>query len=139
MERMTERFDSGEAFCGDPSAIADVGVYETIYKGKLVDRLAHYEDCEENGELNRWFQCSNRMPEEKDSIFARWKGTNRWTKAMFEKRSDTVIATIEYSDGERAVAPAHTTDGKWRCNSIVENDGEVIAWMPLPIPYKKGE
>ena len=41
MERMTERFDCGEAFCGDPSAIADVGVYETIYKGKLVDRLAY--------------------------------------------------------------------------------------------------
>lgn len=87
----------------------------------------------------KWIPCSERMPEERDSMFARWKGTNKWTKAMFEKRSDTVIATIEYSNGERTVAPAHTTDGKWRCDCIIGDDGEAIAWMPLPEPYREGE
>lgn len=85
----------------------------------------------------QWIPCSERLPKERDSMFARWKGTDKWTKAMFEKRSDTVIATIEYSNGERTVAPAHTTDGKWRCDCIIEDDGEVIAWMPLPEPYRQ--
>ena len=85
----------------------------------------------------QWIPCSERMPKERDSMFARWKGTDKWTEAMFEKRSDTVIATIEYSNGKRTVAPAHTTDGKWRCDCIIGDDGEVIAWMPLPEPYKE--
>lgn len=85
----------------------------------------------------QWIPCSERMPKERDSMFARWEGTDKWTKAMFKKRSDTVIATIEYSNGERTVAPAHTTDGKWRCDCIIGDDGEVIAWMPLPEPYKE--
>ncbi|WP_105308826.1 DUF551 domain-containing protein [Dorea sp. Marseille-P4042] len=85
----------------------------------------------------QWIPCSERMPKERDSMFARWKGTDKWTEAMFEKRSDTVIATIEYSNGKRTVAPAYTTDGKWRCDCIIGDDGEVIAWMPLPEPYKE--
>lgn len=85
----------------------------------------------------QWIPCSERLPKERDSMFARWKGTDKWTKEMFEKRSDTVIATIEYSNGERTVAPAHTTDGKWRCDCIIGDDGEVIAWMLLPEPYRQ--
>lgn len=84
-----------------------------------------------------WIPCSERMPKERDSMFARWKGTDKWTEAMFEKRSDTVIVTIEYSNGKRTVAPAHTTDGKWRCDCIIGDDGEVIAWMPFPEPYRQ--
>ncbi len=139
MERITERFTNGEAFCDDPFAIKDVGVYETIWKGKLIDKLAYYEDREEKGEFYNWIPCSEQMPEEKDSIFAKWKGTNKWTSLMFEKTSDTVIATIEYSNGEKKVAPAHTVDGKWKCDSLLYNDGEIIAWAPLPEPYEESE
>lgn len=133
---MTERFDNGEAFCSDPFAAKDVGVYETIYEGKIVDRLAHYEDREENGEFYNWIPCSEQMPEEKNSIFAKWKGTNKWTSLMFEKTSDTVVATIKYNNGEKRVAPAHTVDGIWKCDSLLCNDGKIIAWTPLPEPYK---
>lgn len=136
MKRMTERFDSGEAFCGDPSAIADVGVYETIYKGKLVDRLADYEDREKKGEFSDWILCSEQLPEERDSIFAKWKDTNKWTSLMFEKISGTVIVTVKYNNGKKRVAPAHTIDGKWKCDALLCNDGEIIAWMPLPEPYR---
>lgn len=47
MERLTERFDDGEAFCENPFVIENVGVNEVIYTGKLVERLADYEDREE--------------------------------------------------------------------------------------------
>lgn len=57
-------------------------------------------------------------------------------KGMFEKISATVIAMVEYSNGERKAAPARTRDGKWRCDCIIGGNGKVIAWMPLPEPYK---
>lgn len=43
---------------------------------------------------------------------------------------------VEYSNGERTAAPARTRDGKWRCDCIIGGNGKVIAWMPLPEPYK---
>lgn len=87
-------------------------------------------------EENKWIPCSEKMPEERESIFARWKGTDKWYKGMFEKISATVIAMVEYSNGERTAAPARTRDGKWRCDCIIGGNGKVIAWMPLPEPYK---
>jgi len=97
------------------------------------------ELAEEIGELAepKWIPCSEKMPEERDSIFARWKGTDKWDKGMFEKMSATVIAMVEYSNGERTAAPACTRDGKWRCDCIICGNGKVIAWMPLPEPYKE--
>lgn len=53
MERLTNRYDDGEAFCDKFSVIEDVGVYETILKGELIDKLADYEDAEEQGLLLR--------------------------------------------------------------------------------------
>ena len=37
------------------------------------------ELAEEIGELAepKWIPCSEKMPEERDSIFARWKGTDK--------------------------------------------------------------
>lgn len=106
-------------------------------KNKLseaIEKLAKLEDEEEH---IGWIPCSERMPKERDSIFARWKGTDEWDKGMFEKISDTVIAMVEYSNGKRTAAPACTRDGKWRCDCIIGDNGKVIAWSPLPRPYKE--
>lgn len=51
MDRLTNRFDDGEAFCEKFGVIEDVGVDQTILKGELVDKLAEYEDAEEQGLL----------------------------------------------------------------------------------------
>ena len=123
--RYTE-YHAGKAVIKDKDLLAEA-----------MEKLARMEDAEEKDRLGQWIPGSERMPKERDSMFARWKGTDKWKKAMFEKRSDTVIATIEYSNGERTVAPAHTTDGKWRCDCIIGDDGEVIAWMPFPEPYRQ--
>lgn len=53
MERLTNRYDDGEAFCDKFSVVDDVGVDETILKGELIDKLAEYEDAEEQGLLLR--------------------------------------------------------------------------------------
>lgn len=81
-----------------------------------------------------WIPVEERLPKEHDSIFAKWKGTDKWSKSMFEKTSGDVNVTVEYEDGKRKTITAHTVDGKWVLpNRIIKQ--KVIAWRPLPDPY----
>ena len=84
----------------------------------------------------QWILCSERMPKEHDSIFSKFYGTEKWRNAMFRKTSKTVIITVEHLDGTRQTAPCHTIDGEW--NQSIKGMGKVLAWMPLPEPYKEG-
>lgn len=82
-----------------------------------------------------WIPCSKRMPEERPSMFAKFKGTDRWSMLMFEKVSDEVHVTIEFPEG-RIVDRAKTLDGKWKCDAHILGSGaKVVAWMPNPEPY----
>lgn len=90
--------------------------------------------CIDNqSEIGEWIPCSEWMPEERESMFAKSKGTDKWNSAMFEKISDTVNVTVENEKGERATLTAHTVDGKWKIDSCIKL--KVIAWMPFPKPY----
>ena len=82
-----------------------------------------------------WIPCSERLPEERDSMFARFKGTKKWSPYMFMKVSDDVIVAVENGIGQAVTTYAHTTDGKWECDLVKINGYRVIAWMPLPEPY----
>ena len=87
-------------------------------------------------ERAKWIPCSKRMPEEHDSIFAKLKGTDKWKTGMFEKRSDDVNVTVEFSTG-RIVRTAHTTDGKWILDILkMHPEAKIVAWMPLPESYR---
>ena len=84
-----------------------------------------------------WIPVEERLPEEHDSIFAKFKGTDMWSNAMFEKSSDKVNVTFEFEDGTRKSGTSYTIDGKWECekgNCAVKR--KVIAWSSLPEPYK---
>ena len=84
-----------------------------------------------------WILCSERLPEEHDSLFAMYKGTNKWDDAMFEKISDVVNVTVVDEKGKAVTTHAHTTDGIWHCDLLRCNRTyRIIAWQPLPEPYK---
>ena len=103
---------------------------------KIVELLL--ADLEENEKENGWIPVSQRLPEEHDSIFAKFKGTDNWKRGMFEKTSKYVIATVAFDDGTVLVEQAHTTDGIWRTDKKVLG-GTVVAWMDYPEPYKEAE
>lgn len=89
-----------------------------------------------------WIPVEVAMPEEHESIFAKYKGTSKWDEnGMFEKISDEVYATVEnMKTGESTTTHAHTTDGKWSCDLLRWNDTyRIIAWMPLPPKYEPKE
>lgn len=97
-------------------------------KKKIMNIL--YERMHKNG----WIPCSEKMPEEHESILAKYRGTDRWNNAMFEKLSDDVNVTVEFEDGKRKTMTLHTIDGKWKIDIRIV-DFKVIAWQPLPEPY----
>lgn len=52
--------------------------------------------------------------------------------------SDDVNVTVEFEDGKRKSMTAHTVDGKWN-TGLRLTEFKVIAWQPLPAPYKEGD
>ena len=115
--------------------IAEFNAYKKCIE--IVNELAEEYINTSTDTSSGWIPCSERLPEEHDSMFAEYKGTDKWRSVMFEKISDDVNATIEYKNGTRKTKTIHTLDGVWQIDSIVK--GEVIAWQPLPAPFKKGE
>ena len=101
---------------------------------ELIDELQ--EAIEQDEKENGWIPVSERLPEEHDSIFAKFKGTDNWKRGMFEKTSKYVIATVVFDDGTVLVEQVHTTDGIWRTDKKVLG-GTVFAWMDYPEPYKE--
>lgn len=85
---------------------------------------------------NEWILTSERMPEERESMFAKRKGTKDWKPGMFEKISRDVLVTVRYNDGRVAVEYAHTVDGKWKLTTQVIPK-TVIAWRYFPEPYEE--
>ena len=84
----------------------------------------------------KWIPCGERLPEERESIFKKAKGTDKWDPEMFESISDDVNVTVEFEDGTRKTMTSYTTDGKWSCEKEYRIKMKVIAWCPLPEPYK---
>lgn len=134
MERLTERNPSWiDDEMWEMACEPDCEEIDAVYR-----KLKAYEDAEEQGQYGKWIPVSERLPEEHDSIFKKFKGTSKWDPAMFEKTSGYVIATVEYMDGTRLTTRAHTTDGIWKADNSLMT-GKVVAWMPPPEPYRESE
>ena len=83
---------------------------------------------------NAWISVHDAMPEEKQSIFAKYKGTAKWQKSFWEKQSDIVLVAIACKDGYKFVTTARTVDAVWNCDHLAIRGSEAIAWQPFPEP-----
>ena len=82
-----------------------------------------------------WVSVKDRLPDEHESLFARYKGTDKWRNAMFTTISDRVIVCAEYENGNRIVKTANTVDGVWKVKDSFY-PCKVTHWMPMPQPPK---
>ena len=94
------------------------------------------EQVENLREENEWIPVGTAMPREYGSIFGKFKGTDKWLPAMFEKTSGDVLVTIAFEDGTHKTVEGHTLDGKWK-TKLSSIGGTVTAWKPFPKPYKE--
>lgn len=98
------------------------------------DLIANGVTVADNNVGGKWIPVTERLPEEHDSIFAKFFGTERWINGMFRTTSNDVIACVEYEDGTRDARTMRTIDGKWNFKGMGEK--KVTHWMPLPEPPK---
>lgn len=85
-------------------------------KNKLseaMEKLARYEDAEEKDRLGQWIPCSERLPEDNTDVIVCFY-------------SGTVTEMRYWGNGIFQGIYEHTTK-------------VIVAWMPLPKPYKEGE
>lgn len=83
-----------------------------------------------------WIPVSEKLPEEHDSIFAKLYGTDNWDSKLHRTVSNRVLVTVKCDDGTRFVKESHTRDGEWADEKKCINC-KVVAWSPLPNPYKE--
>lgn len=121
--------------CGEERADGYKPTVEEMSKSMdLLTDLANKADSFE------WIPVSERLPDEHDSIFAKLFETDVVNDMLWRTRSKEVLVTIEYEDGARTAKSSHTTDGKWWIEKETTlSKFKVIAWMPLPKPYKENE
>lgn len=105
----------------------EIELYKDVIE-QLVDKAESFE----------WIPVSEKLPDEHDSVFAKSYGTDKWNNMFWRTTSNRVIATIKYNDGTVIVKEAFTHDGEWTVEKKSINC-KVIAWMPLPEPYKEKE
>ena len=84
----------------------------------------------------KWIPVTEKLPEEHDTMFAKYWGTDRWNEYMFRKKSDLVEVTVELEDGTRYTDASRTYDGKW---DVEERHGvkkKVVAWHYMSEPWE---
>lgn len=106
-------------------------MYGSNFKYLYLEGITDLDNLDESD----WIRVNDEMPVERDSMFAKFKGTNKWKTGMFEKVSRNVLVTVEYDNGERHTEVAHTVDGRWKLEMRILN-AKVIAWKEKPQPYK---
>ena len=88
------------------------GYWSPNKKQELVDRLAMYEDAAEKDRFGKWIPCNERLPENAMDVIAQF--------------SSGTVTELRYA-------------GNGIFEGIYEYSTKVIiAWMPLPEPYKEG-
>ena len=72
-----------------------------------------------------WIPCSERLPEE-----------DHWLGGSGRQFSDKVLVSVFNSaDKDEWVDASYTIDGEWALE--LSRDSKVIAWQPLPSPYRE--
>lgn len=111
-----------------------IAEYDRVHQGPPGGARKLMEDAPV---VDRWIPVTEKMPEEHDTMFAKYWGTDRWNKYMFRKRSDLVEVTVELDDGTRVTEASRTRDGKWAAE---DEHGfvykKVVAWHPMSEPWK---
>ncbi len=78
-----------------------------------------------------WIPCSERLPDEE-----------YWTGANVQYSADVLMTVYNAEDEETIIDYGHTVNGSWYSDTtdcLVPSDWKVLAWMPLPEPWKGNE
>lgn len=114
--------------------------FVTLVTGERYESAATYAMAKahwlgsENYKGGKWIPVKDRMPPERDSIFAKVYGTKQWNPNMFQRSSDDVRVAVRFEDGTRMVTHDKTIDGKWHSekDKTAYPKQTVTHWMKNP-------
>ena len=112
MERLTHKRENG----------IKRGYWSPNKKQELVDRLAMYENREENDALGEWIPISKKLPKPDEYILI-----------SFSNYTGLMIGRYEEDDGDGTFYEGNSL------TPLTQYDVFVNAWMPLPKPYREVE
>ena len=102
---------------------------------EIVKQAAEKFGTDTNVGSNGWIPCSERLPEEGGYYLVTYHG---WSNGDYlPKFDDTYVRRLHYQKSERFTGWNHPR----YCDDKAENDTnkEVIAWQPLPLPFRDKE
>lgn len=105
--------------------------------GGVYDRGQVMECIDAAPTIGGWISVKDGLPEEHDSMFAQFYGTNRWNGAMWRTESDRVLVAILFPDGTRTVDKGKLQDGEWRTGVARVLPQKVTHWAVWPEPPKE--
>lgn len=106
--RYTE-YHAGKAVVRDKSLLAGA-----------MEKLARYEDAEENDRFGQWIPCSERLPEDESYILVSFQNSTMPDVARYKENDEG--GAFYPGDDEKS----YSSYGLF-----------VNAWMPLPEPYRE--
>ncbi len=105
-------------------------------KRSILTMVDEQMTCAVSEKASDWLPVESGLPAEHDPIFAKFKGTDKWSNAMFEKTSNEVCVTVQYNDGTKMSTTSYLIDGRWKIEqSSSIHKPTVIAWKPMPEVY----
>lgn len=84
---------------------------------------------------NDWISVNEAMPKEHDSIFAKFKDTDKWSNSFWEKNSNTVLVVLvnNHDEDNFVVGTGKTINGEWTTvPMLLKGRMHVAYWMPFP-------
>lgn len=79
-----------------------------------------------------WISVNDDLPKEKASVFNKFYGSDKWSRAMWRTESDKVLVAVTLPDFSRRVTVGSLRDGSWRCTISSTLNPVVTHWMLLP-------
>lgn len=99
----------------------------------VMNSIPAVEPCKDAPKQREWIPCEERLPEEHE-----WIGTKRFGTTIsdevhitFDVNGERFVRTLSLQNGELSNHDKRTMDALYK-------GWKMIAWMPLPKPYKEG-
>lgn len=95
-----------------------------IYLNTVIEIISDNDDNWFPGYYrNNWILCENKMPKE-------------YKYPLIGQQSFSVLTTIEYENKTKETLVQCTINGKWNTDYQPNIKCKVLAWQPLPEPYR---
>ncbi len=104
----------------------DGDLTDSIAEGRAIEKIMNAPTIEPE---QRWIPCSERLPDE-----------DLWAGSGKQYSSNVLMTVVNTIEEETIIDFGNTVEGEWYSETtdcFIPHRWKVLAWMPLPEPYKE--